>query len=570
MNPTHGNHVSSAEVLTATVGPNLLPRTCIRSLPPLPPVSAVPVLSWRAAAVNTPLRRAEPRTRPVLRTGDVGLRPARVVRIEPGSPRWEAAFGLWSRLIAARKTRGEPFAVPPQAEPEVAEAAIPPVAEAVDPARAPDVSRGSASVCVTTAAVPPTEADVPVAEAAVREAVPWLPPPVRIAEDDPDSEWPYADELPYIDPRTAARRPRRPARRRSRTKGDEPNGERKPPDSWNRPRAPRPERAVCVALLEELASLRTVRLDERGRLTLKVKPGHEMQYLALRNRLLEIHRPFCAWVISHERIAGRCRTLTWDDHFQNAVFGMIRALDLFDPWRGAQFSTYAYAWIRQAVMRARDLFEGLIRVPKCTVGSARQAGVRLPAAKVECVGDGYRKLGPKVPARVEPYADGRAAEYREKILQALGSMPERQVRILRLRFGLEDGFPRTLSEVGDRFQVTRERVRQIEKKGLERLAILLGSNPFRYDERQFDRQGLNRLALRLQAGESKSHAGDPPHRTENGDGKSARAPRGKDAEGEREEVRMGEIEDVSEVETGGVRDLESENVRVDDGTNEAV
>jgi len=202
------------------------------------------------------------------------------------------------------------------------------------------------------------------------------------------------------------------------------------------------------------------------------------------------------------------RGMSFLDLIQEGNIGLMKAVDKFEYRRGYKFSTYATWWIRQSISRAiadqartiripvhmTELINRLIRASRRLVQkNGREPTpdelakeLKMPLIKVKSVlkvaqepvslqtpvgEDGDTHFGDFIEDKraVSPARATAHSILREELEQTLGSLSEKEEKILKLRFGISDGYPRTLEEVGNVFGVTRERIRQIEAKALRKL-----------------------------------------------------------------------------------------------------
>jgi len=199
--------------------------------------------------------------------------------------------------------------------------------------------------------------------------------------------------------------------------------------------------------------------------------------------------------------------LTLAEVSQEGVLGLIRAIDKFDPDRGVRLSTYASYWIRQSVSRAVAVQTRTIRLPvhkvdrlgavKKTMNRLTQELGRTPtlAEVAKALDDTPEQIealladGQETLSLEDPVGDDGAtladfvveedstqlenevdrAILEQEIQDALATLTARESRIMELRYGLRDGHPLTLQDVAERFGLTRERIRQIEKEAIAKL-----------------------------------------------------------------------------------------------------
>ena len=252
--------------------------------------------------------------------------------------------------------------------------------------------------------------------------------------------------------------------------------------------------------LKEIGTVPLLSADEELRLAKRKAEGDE----SAKERLIEANLRLVVSIA--KRYTGR--GMSFLDLVQEGNLGLIKGVEKFDYTKGYKLSTYATWWIRQSVTRALADQARTIRVPvhmvetinkmskmqrKLTLELGYEPSVTELADALEMSEDKVMEIMQiaREPASLEtpigeeddsnlgdfvadnnvvtPEGNVESVMLREHIDALLGDLKERERQVIVLRFGLEDGHPRTLEEVGKEFNVTRERIRQIEAKALRKL-----------------------------------------------------------------------------------------------------
>lgn len=252
--------------------------------------------------------------------------------------------------------------------------------------------------------------------------------------------------------------------------------------------------------LKEIGKVPLLSADEEIELAKRMEKGDK----EAKKRLCEANLRLVVSIA--KRYVGR--GMLFLDLIQEGNLGLIKAVDKFDYTKGYKFSTYATWWIRQAITRSIADQARTIRIPVHMVETinklirvsrqllqtygrepspeeiAKEMGISVekvreiqkiaqePVSLETPIGEEEDShLGDFIPDEDVP-APAEAAAFsmlKEQLVEVLDTLTEREQKVLKLRFGLEDGRARTLEEVGKEFDVTRERIRQIEAKSLRKL-----------------------------------------------------------------------------------------------------
>ncbi len=266
------------------------------------------------------------------------------------------------------------------------------------------------------------------------------------------------------------------------------------------------EQEVELAQLIEAGEAASKRLDEG-------KFKDKKEELGLRRKLRRGREAKDAFltanlrlVVANARRYANTSGIDFLDLIQEGNLGLIRAVEKFDWRKGFKFSTYATWWIRQAITRAIADKSRTVRIPvhlhdtlaavraaqaslKAELGRdpkpeeiAEEAGVTVDKVELaltvadtvsleQPVGEDGAQLGDFIQDEdaADPVVITEELDVASSLRKSIERLPEREGRILALRYGFYDGVPRTLEEIGDEFSLTRERIRQLEKLALCRL-----------------------------------------------------------------------------------------------------
>lgn len=263
-------------------------------------------------------------------------------------------------------------------------------------------------------------------------------------------------------------------------------------------------KAIAVSSLNGI--FQEIGIDE-GKLTHLVEQICEGFNLinAAKGRIIEANLRLVVSIA--KKYAGVSPALSASDLIQEGNVGLMQAVDKFEYQKGYKFSTYAVWWIRQSITRAIANYGGVIRLPVHIIESnkeLRRASARAARklSRTPTVDEIARQMQvrsekvqqllqmPRHPVSLEtpvgtedsyladfiedekvepPDSEAAQGELLERVDEVLAGLSEREEQVIRLRFGIDDGYAHTLDQIGRTFGVSRERIRQIEERALNKL-----------------------------------------------------------------------------------------------------
>ncbi len=260
-------------------------------------------------------------------------------------------------------------------------------------------------------------------------------------------------------------------------------------------------------MLKQIGNYELLSFDDEKALAAKIKSGD----INARNKLIAHNMRLVVSIARKYKGVG----LGFQDLVQEGGIGLLKAAEKFDPAKGFRFSTYATYWIRQAISRAIADQNRVIRVPvhmidlaskvkKATAELTQTLGkeptvnqiakyMNIDVQKIKDVQNTYADtLSLDVPVGdddeatvgdlvedgnfVSPLDNIIESDKHDKILAVLATLSDKEAAIIKMRFGLDDGHPKTLAEIGKRFGCSREWIRQQEERAMRKLRSPLRKN----------------------------------------------------------------------------------------------